>query len=711
MTDNVFLKDKSQYVRDVDPLNNAINSYAFYLSQHCDKTFQECKEWVVKKIKQRGPNSVFGNIKNPGVLHYEREENGDKFKKQPIPLNTYIQRTIKAGRVLAPTFTTYLSKAERPSLVSIYSKNKAEIRKKSKAVAKKYKAIKDMSNFTIWDNRQDNEKRRGNSVSGAFGSKGSPISNESSHSTLTSTVRSSVSIVNASNERVLNGNRHYRTPNIAYYNMIAIAQTCNTDEVKAVIDKYKLYLPTADDVIEVIRKSIVYYSLDFKAIKMLHDYATVMTPYQRALFVYGGDLYHLYQYNKDFVIGFLSLLSKKVVDTSEVTPNDYYAFPYEITNLTNQICNEEVVGLGVDADKYAVNNVLNVVVGTAKNIIKVVQDFKDFIDVFILIKHAPASTAYIRDLQREAVAMSDTDSSGFSPDTWVEFKYGEYVHTPESIGFASAVAFIGTQSVAHYLRQFSANLGVPEEDLDLISFKPEYVWASFGLTAVAKHYGAMTIMKESMMFDEPELELKGVHMKNSNVVKSIIQDGVALLNDILKAPMENRKISIKAVLTRIADAEREIERSLLAGEVDCFRLGKIKSKNSYSSPDSPYLNHVLWMDVFSPKYGNIEEPDYITVKVPTVIDSPVKMRMFLESIKDKDLATRLQSWMDTYKKKAITTFYPSLSYVQSYGLPEEMKSVIDTKRIIYDLTTNYRLILSMLNYFPKQNWLIKDLGY
>lgn len=117
------------------------------------------------------------------------------------------------------------------------------------------------------------------------------------------------------------------------------------------------------------------------------------------------------------------------------------------------------------------------------------------------------------------------------------------------------------------------------------------------------------------------------------------------------------------------------------------------------------------MDVFSPKYGNIEEPDYITVKVPTVIDSPVKMRMFLESIKDKDLATRLQSWMETYKKKAITTFYPSLSYVQSYGLPEEMKSVIDTKRIIYDLTTNYRLILSMLNYFPKQNWLIKDLGY
>lgn len=708
---NVFLKDINYYKRDLDPLNNTINSYAFYLSQHSKKSFQECKEWIVNKIKSKDGTSVFSNIRNPGVLHYEREENGDKFKKQPIPLNTYIQRVVKSDRVMAPTFTTYLSKKEKISLVSVYSQKKAEIRGKSKAIAKKYKALKNMTNFTIWDNRQDNEKRRGNSVSGTLASKGSPIYNESSHSTLTSTVRSSVSIVNASNERVLNGNRHYRNPKIAYYNMISIAQSCDEANIKLVMEKYKLYQPTPEDVIDVIKKSVVYYSLDYKAYEMLHNYATVLSPYQRALFVYGGDLFHLHKYNKDFTLGFLSLLAKKVDDPNADDPNEYYNFPYEITNLTNQICNQEVLGLGTDAHLYKEKGVLKIVVGTAKNIIKVIEQFKDFIDAFILIKHAPASTAYIYDLQREAVAMSDTDSSGFSTDTWIEFKYGEYVFTPESFAFSSAVSFIGTQSVAHYLRQFSANMGVPKEDLDLISFKPEYVWASFGLTAVAKHYGALTIMKESMMFDDPELELKGVHMKNSNVIKRIIKDGQDLLNEILSCPMTNKKISINKILTRIADMERDIERSLLAGEVDCFRLGKIKSKDSYSSADSPYLHHVLWMDVFSPKYGNIEEPDYLTVKVPTVIDSPAKMKMYLDSLEDRDLANRLQLWMDTYKKKAITTFYPSVSYVQSFGLPKEMRNVIDTKRIIYDLTVNYRLILSMLNYYPKVNWLIKDLGY
>jgi len=53
--------------------------------------------------------------------------------------------------------------------------------------------------------------------------------------------------------------------------------------------------------------------------------------------------------------------------------------------------------------------------------------------------------------------------------------------------------------------------------------------------------------------------------------------------------------------------------------------------------------------------------------------------------------------------------YLHVDYVNAFGIPEEIRSIIDTKKIILDLTNINRMILESIGYFPKTNMTINEL--
>ena len=713
MADTDFLLPIEEYKRNIDPIKNSIEQTAKYLATMTNTSYEQAVAFIQDKLNKRHvEQNCFTKLKNPKVHFYHRQDNGDTFVAEPITLTDYIRDVIKNDWIMAPTFTVYHNVQQKRSLVGMYTKKKKAIRKKTKKMAQEFKANDDLDKHTRYNLQQLSEKLKGNSVSGSFAAGGSPINNPSCHSTLTSTVRTGISLANASNERILAGNRHYRNGIIAFQNLIALTTVGKFDLIEKILTKYDLYRPTVDDVVKVIHKSMRYYCNDTNVYQDVIAYASKLSSAQIAAFVYTADLYQLAEHNEVFIKNFLFSLASKVNDSGIPCPKAFGSLDEAVTNLAHQICSEEVRGKGKKYDKMQEDGTLAWLSGTAKNIMSTVSQYKDFIEAFFLSPHTCSSVAYIMSMMREVVVVSDTDSTCFATDTWVERYYGRFYISQETFALSGAVAFIATQSIAHNLAIFSANLGVAEEHMGLIACKPEWVWSVFMLTSVAKHYAALAIMQESNMFKEPELECKGVHMKSSSAPAIINEESKDYLISLLETVANNKKISAVETLTHIASKEREIERSLLAGELTYFRKDKINKPEGYSDPEnSKYNNHILWLDVFQPKYGSIEPPPYNVIRIPTTTENPSQAKFWLDSMKDREMAERFIQWMTKRNKKYIGTFYLPSFYVASYGIPEEIIPIIDTKRIQMDLTKAYRLQLSGLNIYPKTNWLVSEHGY
>jgi transcriptional/translational regulatory protein YebC/TACO1 len=710
---NLFLKDAKAYKRDIDPFKNYIEQTAFYLSKMKGKD----EEYYSRVLRERLITKKDTGFNNPVVDYYERNEVGDKYPTQ-TNLSGYIKSVIANDEILAPTFTSYLPpKVERSLLVDFIDENK-RLRNLAKKAGFKAKMLGDMETFIMKNNEQNNKKTYNNAMSGAFGSKGSVLYNPTGHSTLTSTVRTESSVGNALNEKIVSGNRHYRNLDVTLNNIIVLAKYVDKPLLSSVVSKYKLHVPTIEETIECVEKSTRPYWVDSIAFRKISSFIEKLDDLERVSIVYTSDLFHLRKHNSDFIRVFLTELSRKqtVSDnrnrTIEEIESGIHLCDEGIVNYGHQICLKEAKGIGKDYRKTSLENA-RIIYDTCQNVTKVVSDYLDFIKAFFLTDHLPASTAYIRSMVRQTVVLSDTDSTMFSVDDYVKWYFGELVFTDEAYGIAGGVAYLATQCVAHCLALFSANLGVEESKMFDIAMKPEYVFPVFAQTPVSKHYFTMKTVQEGNVFKEPELEIKGVHLKNSASPKSIIDPAHQRMEDILKSVARGEKISLVSEIKNVANQERSIINSVLAGEIEYFKRSKIKNPEAYTkgAEESPYWHHMFWNNVFKKHYGEIEEPIYLCIKIPTILNNRTAIQNWLASIANIELRNSLSEWLVKYNKTSLPTMYLSQDYVRAFGIPKEIKEIMDVKRIALDLTVVYRLVLETLGYCPKPDKLIMDLGY
>ena len=205
MSKNAFLLEPDQYRRSLDPIGDWVRQSALYASRMLGKPYEQCLAHLRKKLKTKEIKPF-----NPTVVYYQREENGDKYKKT-IPLYGYIQDVLQNKEILAPTFTTYLHPSVKSSLIVDFMDDNVRLRTKFKKMSQAYEANNEVGLAKYYNQAQDGAKRDNNACSGGFVAEGVIISNKSAHSTLTSMTRSMSSLSNSSNERLIEGNRHYHT--------------------------------------------------------------------------------------------------------------------------------------------------------------------------------------------------------------------------------------------------------------------------------------------------------------------------------------------------------------------------------------------------------------------------------------------------------------------------------------------------------------------
>lgn len=702
---SAFLKPKDQYKRNINPIGHYVQQTSYYLSKMTGKPSDEIKVKLIEKLKK---GELEGFV-NPAITFYERNEQGDK-EKTDGRLLSYIQNVVKEGNILIPTFTVNLSSDKQPSFLVDFIDHNVKARSVNKQIALKAEVEGNHNLFIQANNNQINNKTYNNSASGAFAAKSSILHNPTAHSTLTSVTRTVSSLGNSINEKMIAGNRHYRNSDITLYNIISIASDLDRDKISRTINKYNLKYPTVDETIACIKYSSNLYWVDNKSFKKIEDFINKLDDVERAGVVYISDFFHIRKLNDTFVRNFLTSLSKKVTGINVEDPISVLKKANDNTvNLAHHIFMKEVQGIGKDYTKVS-EEIRQDLAATCMNIDKVIDDHRDFIDAFFLSDNVPCTTAHIPNMIRRSVVLSDTDSTMFSVDEYVNWYFGKLIFNEEAFAVAASIMFIVTQCIAHMLAIFSANMNVRPEKLHTLAMKPEFTFPVFAQTSVAKHYYTLINVREGNVFKAPSLEIKGVHLKNSALPKEIKKGLEDKMKDILDNVYSGNMVSIKDEIKFVIDKENYIKEALLNNNIEFFKRSKIKLPEAYtkSQEESPYVHHQLWIDVFEPKYGAIERPPYGVIKIPTLLINRTAVKSWIESIEDKELSKRLAEWFKKKKKNDLPTMYLPILYVQSFGIPREIKDIMNIDKIVLELTTGNRMILESLGYFPKSGWLLSE---
>lgn len=697
MSTNPFFLEDSSYKRNIDPVGHYIDQAAKYLSFSSKKTYEECVAFVRKSIKDK----TFPQIRDPRINFFERQENGDRVQTEGSLLS-YITSSVTAKELIAPTLTTYLNTTEKESLLVSYIDSNVKARSIAKKAQFAAKAEGNAELEKIKNIEQTNRKLSNNAISGAHVSESTPLANKTAHSTLTSNCRSTSGYGNANNEKLLCGNRHYWNSSITLANIVSIVTHTDYQKLQLVIDKYNLKYPTVQEAVDCVTYSSDNYWLDQKALEEITTLFKNLTPIELAAFVYVGDIYHLMKYNDSVVRFFIAKLSAKKTTGGEIDSLKILKNTHEdYLNLAHQICADEVKGIGKNYSKIEGTQSIITLASTVKNIEDVLTEYSDLIQALWTTDNMPASVAYFPESVRKAALTSDTDSTIFTVQDWVEWYKGYVGFDQESMAVAATMIFLASQSICHVLAQMSANFGIEQKRLRQVAMKNEFKFDIFVPTNVAKHYYALISCQEGNVFSELEEEIKGVHLKSSNAPKAITLKATHMMMEIMETVYSGKKISLIKYLTEIANTERDIVKSIKSGDLQYFRLGEIKTPESYikEPENSPYSHYMLWLEVFAEKYGTFSPPPYQTIKVSTILENQTATTKWLTEMKDKEFAKRMMNWLERNNKKYVPNLMVPVEAVTANGIPEEILDIIDIRKIVYDLCKIFYIVLETLGFY------------
>lgn len=701
---NPFLLPVDEYKRDIDPIGQYKAQAAFYLSTTKGITMEKAKAIVDAMFKTK----VFPNVKNPTVTYLSRKENGDR-EKLTTPLSTYIYTALNERRLIAPTMTTYDHPDVNLAFHVEYIDNNVKDRNKAKKAMFAAKAVKDHYLADYKNKEQKYKKTKNNSLSGAQVSASTPLLNRTAHSTLTSNCRTTAAYGSANNEKFLAGNRHYFHMNVVMNNITSVCFITDYVKLEQVIQKYNIYIPSVEDVMDCITYSTNLYWHDAKAIATIYDYVCKLSSIQRAAFLYIGDFFHLAKHNRELSKSIIEELSVKINNQPQDALSLIHSLDEEHVNHARVVCKEEADGMTKVYQDYVTDPRLGIIASTAKNITDTINKFGDLIQALWVSASVPSEVAYFPMSMRRYVLTGDTDSTIFTVHDWVKWYYQKEDVKAGSI-VSDTMIFLAAQTITHVLAKMSANFGVVKERLFQIAMKNEYKFDAYAPTNVAKHYFATKNIQEGIILNPQEYEIKGVHLKNSNSPKQINQKATEMMKRILEKAKNAEKLQIVEFLTEIADIERDIRTSIAKGDTSYLRHAEIKNPTSYSKGpmQSPYSHHLFWNKVFGPKYGFVAEPPYATVRLSSVLDNAKKTVEYLENMKDKELAMRLKEWFTEAGREYIPSLMIPVSVISVTGMPQELLDIIDIRRIVSDITKVFYLIMETVGFYLSGDSLISD---
>jgi len=702
--EQIFKIPKEQYTDKKNPISDYITiaSRVLQTVNNIENPIMKLKKYI-KETKQ---------FKNPKVKFHERDLNGVR-KIRIDNLNNYVNYTKTSGDIIVPSFTVYFSKKKKASLHAEFIDVNVKERAMHKELALKYKMEENYVKASYHNVIQKVKKIFNNSLSGAYASMGTVLNNPSAHYTLTSITRSVTSIGNTIAESIISGNRHYRTPDITFNHIATIAAMLDMDKVKEAITVYNLHVPTAEEVMFSLMKSTVKYWRNLEKEQVILQYLESLQGYERVAILYHNDLFHIRKFNDKLVRDMInSMVNHPLNNHSKSECRQVLdGAPGWVLNLAIHIHSSKIKGK--KAEDYSLD-ALQHMSSFILNLTEVLLKYDMLIKAFLITDIFPVSIAYVKDMVREAIVLSDTDSTCATYENWSTWFIGSCNIDDEAVSVAASVMTIVTQVTDHYIKTFAGNMNITNEAAQALAMKNEFFWDVFVNTNVSKHYFANIRIQEGNVFNHKDplksLEKKGVNLIAPNAYAPVRGMGEQIMIGIINDVTGNKQLSMDKYIEKVHDAEKLINEKIRNGSPDVLKMEKIKDAKAYKkiAKESPYMYYMLWEEVFSDKYGRAPDPQYMAVKVPTTINSKGDMVKFLDNIKDDTIQRKFRAFLSKINKDKITVFRLPLILVYNKGIPEELIDYIDYKRVIKDNVGSLHMTLESLGYYLKKDSILID---
>ena len=400
-----------------------------YIMKRFNVSYEKASEFIKQEVKSKA--------KNPLTTYWYKKDNGDMVKQQDY-LTDYIKNSLESGDVIVPSFTTYYHPSKQKSIHAEFMAYNTKRRSKYKKIAFKAKQDGNIASFIYNDVMQKTMKIFNNSLSGAYASKSTVLRNPSAHYTLTSITRCVSSIGNAITESLVAGNKHFKSSDIVYNYITSIITNINMTNVEYCINKYNLHIPTAHEVIDMILYSSKWYWHDVNVEQDILNYLSKLSDNERVAVMYVNDLWHMKKYNDGLMRCMITDLISKRNDITD-DPDKMKNFPEDLEILTKLICHEEVKGKNINYNELRGTELGFTLVSTAQNLGEKYNFYSKLYETFLFTDILPPSIAYIKDMFRDCIVLSDTDSTCGSYDKWVEWYFGYPELSDKNIPISGAI--------------------------------------------------------------------------------------------------------------------------------------------------------------------------------------------------------------------------------------------------------------------------------
>lgn len=693
--DNPFVLPDDYYRRDLNIIATYQHDTAKYLQLQTGQPLEVCLNFIKTQVKPGEENGFH----DPEALVLVKNEYGDRSPSR-LSFMSFLHRVTEENLLLSPSMAAYMPETRRQSTHALYLEEGVKNRSAVKNEMMEAERYQRHEVAKVKRGEQENFKINNNAYSGATVSQATILHYKSTHSSLTSTCRVATTYANSVNEKFIMGNRHYYDPEITKANLISLIHRSNLTAIQVACETFNLHYPTTDETMACITHSTQQYWRGETHLERLQTMVGNMTPVERAAVVYVNDLYHLHKHNPAFVVEMLQALSSVSERTEDIPDDEYYGYHSDVTMLANFLCFDEVRGRPKDLLLEENPEVYVKIKNTAKDVLRKLHHYAPLIQAFWLTDNLPLSAHAFPSAYRQAVIVSDTDSTIFTLQYWVEQCFGTVSFTPEAKRVVFTLVFMVSEIIAHVLAQMSANMGVTQNKLRLLAMKNEYYFAVLSMTTRSKHYFASQDAQEGLMFATPKMEIKGVGLRDSKVPPRINAGAKKLMEDIIETIKSEQQLNIYEILKQIGDVERDIIASVKSGSAEYMTSGQVKAKESYKNEDNAtYMQYELWRDVFAPTLGAVKEPPYSVVKVSLIAGNKTEIDEWCERMNNPLLATRLKAWLLQRRRKDLTTLLIPSTVVETSGIAPEVIAGVDVRKIISNTMGAYYLILESLGIF------------
>lgn len=635
---NPFVRKPSEYVRDLDLLENYVQAMATYISLSTGRSYDEVLRWTRQ----------YARPVDPSLKVLARRTGGDRTKELQ-PLSKYLKEVEHTGRLLGPNWVMYENPAKSKSFLSDFVEKallrRSQVKKKGQAAEMQG----DIETAKYYDAQQARLKGLNNSISGAYATPHNPIYNPSAHTTMTSVCRCAVSYSNALVERLLTGNRHYTSPEVALADMVASIRLADIPLVERVMAEYHLVPPSADVLLNHILESCSLYWRSARGEKQIQRFIYSLGDTHRAIVAFTCDMKAMKDCNDAVLRSFFFILveppSAPIDDPDQWVNQASGDLQAMVSLVLSDVLQGRTLG-DIKKDDPAAYGLFGAMI---KQVVLGLLSYEPLIAAFFRTNHLPANIYEISTSLRKTVIVSDTDSTIFTTEDWVEWYTGNTVFGQRAMSVAGAIAYVDSQILMHQLALLSRHLGVKDDKLHKLAMKNEFYQPVMGVTNMSKHYFSYIQACEGNVYSKRKFDTKGVNLKNSRLPKEITNCLNEYIKWIMDCVIRGHRPSLYELLEVPTMIAKDIVSSLESGKPTYLSLMSIKPSDAYTASDKApaRIQNSFWEAVFAPVYGVSPPPPYTTIKVPVLLSKRTQMERWAATM-DPDMRARLVGWLTKY---------------------------------------------------------------